>query len=149
MNGSKNVFAFNKPVFCSQCRGQMIYQGVGEYKCENCGALDYDDYGKVRNYIEQHPGARQNEVSEATGVSRGTIRQLLIEERIEVASNSAVFLHCAKCGKEIRSGMYCAECQLKAEKEEKAKAAKQHGRNITGGSANPENLSSGERRFMR
>ena len=46
----------------------MIFRGVGEYKCEDCGNLGYDDYGKARNYIEQHPGANMAEVAKETGV---------------------------------------------------------------------------------
>lgn len=101
------------PSECPECGGNMVYRGVGEYSCEKCGHLMYDDYGKVRNYIEQHPGATQSEVALATGVSQSRIKQLLIEERIEVAPGSTVFMHCALCNAEIRSGMYCEACAKK------------------------------------
>lgn len=41
------------PQRCKLCFGRMIFKGVGEYQCEECGYLDYDDYGKVRNYVEK------------------------------------------------------------------------------------------------
>ena len=51
------VNTYNRPTYCEKCGGVMVFKGVGEYECEKCGALEYDDYGKVRNYIEKHMGA--------------------------------------------------------------------------------------------
>ena len=64
-----NTDVYNRPTICKECEGVMIFKGVGEYKCEKCGFLDYDDYGKVRNYLEKHVGATSAQVAEATGVS--------------------------------------------------------------------------------
>ena len=44
---------------CKKCGGIMVFKGVGEYHCEDCNAVDYDDYGKVRLYIEEHDGNRE------------------------------------------------------------------------------------------
>lgn len=52
-----NITTYNRPTYCAECGGVMVFKGVGEYQCEKCGYLDYDDYGKVRNYIEKHMGA--------------------------------------------------------------------------------------------
>ena len=98
----------NRPTYCEKCNGVMVFKGVGEYKCEDCGNLAYDDYGKVRNYIEQHSGATSAQVSAATGVSQKAIRDMLREERLEIAANSAVFLKCEICGVSIRSGRFCS-----------------------------------------
>ena len=43
---------YNRPKTCEKCDGVMVFMGVGEYQCEDCGAIAYDDYGKVRLYIE-------------------------------------------------------------------------------------------------
>ena len=51
----------------------MVFKGVGEYKCEKCGRIGFDDYGKTRNYIEQHPGATMAEVAHETGVAQKAI----------------------------------------------------------------------------
>ena len=48
---------YDCPVMCKECEGVMVYKGLGEYKCENCGAVEYDEYGKVRNYLDEHRGA--------------------------------------------------------------------------------------------
>ena len=103
---------YHVPCICKKCGGIMVYQGVGEYRCEECGFLDYDDYGKVRNFIEKNPGATAVAIENVTGVSQKSIRRMLRESRIEVAPGSKMFMHCEVCGKEIRSGMYCNECEI-------------------------------------
>ena len=52
MNGMGALDMYHIPRVCTECGGVMIFKGVGEYHCEECGAVDYDDYGKVRGYIE-------------------------------------------------------------------------------------------------
>ena len=96
----------NIPTFCAKCGGVMVFKGVGEYKCEDCGNLDYDDYGKVRNYIEKNPGATSAQTSAETGVSQKSIRGMLKEERLEIAANSTTFLKCESCGAQILSGRF-------------------------------------------
>ena len=104
---------YHVPQICKVCGGVMIFKGVGEYRCEECKAVDYDDYGKVRRYIEGHSGANAAQVEENTGVSQKIIRRLLKDGRIEVAEGSKSFLRCEVCGKSIRSGQFCPECETK------------------------------------
>lgn len=103
----------NIPRQCVKCGGVMIFKGLGEYQCEDCGELAYDDYGKVRAYIEEHKGATAAQVEEAVGVSQKTIRYLLREGRLEVTEDSRMFLYCDLCHKPIRSGRFCTECETK------------------------------------
>lgn len=72
------------PTICEKCGHQYKYVGLGEYKCEECSNLEYDDYGKVRNYLETHQGANASDVEKATGVKKASIRRLLEEERIDI-----------------------------------------------------------------
>lgn len=58
---------YHVPNTCPECGGEMVYKGVGEYQCEQCKAVVYDDYGKVRLYVEQHPGATIADTEAATG----------------------------------------------------------------------------------
>ena len=102
--------AYNRPIKCEACGGVMVFKGVGEYKCEDCGKAAYDDYGKVRNYIEGHKGATTIEVENATGVSQKSIRRMLKEDRLEVTADSRTFLMCELCGTSIRSGRFCVKC---------------------------------------
>ena len=101
------------PQECPKCGGKMIFQGVGEYKCERCGFLDYDDYGKVRLCVENNPGINIAEAEQRTGVDQRVIRNLLKEGRLMLSENSRIMMHCEKCGKRIRSGRLCPECEMK------------------------------------
>lgn len=148
--GKLEKINYNAPAKCEKCGCMRLqYKGVGEYKCEECGYFMYDDYGKVRNYIEKNPGATASEVSSATGVSKDKIRHLLREDKIQIAPGSVTFLHCEKCGVEIRSGKYCTSCQkLVSDKEmlEKASARKP---GISGGFGKAIKGDSGAKRFSR
>ena len=139
----------NIPTYCEKCGGVMIFKGVGEYKCEDCGNLEYDDYGKARNYIEKHPGATSAEVSTATNVSQKSIRAMLREERLEIAPNSNTFLRCEICGADIRYGRFCKKCEVNyhREIEEKARASKNI--NVAGYSAERQKGEEGAKRFKR
>lgn len=139
--------AYNIPRECEKCGGVMVFKGLGEYQCELCGQLAYDDYGKVRNYIEEHRGATAAQIEEAIGVSQKTIRRLLKEGRLEVTENSRTFLRCELCGKDIRSGLYCPECEVKMHRSLEEKQ-REINRKILGFSAAQKN-EEGQRRFMR
>lgn len=140
---------YHIPRTCEKCGGVMIFKGVGEYECEKCGAIAYDDYGKVRLYIEGHRGANMSEIEAATGVHQRAIRQMLKESRLEVMENSKMFLQCESCGRAIRSGRFCPECEAKyhrsLEEEQRANM-----RSTTKGYSTEHNINEkGERRFMR
>lgn len=102
---------YNKPIKCSECGDtDLKYEGLGSYRCMRCRHVMYDDYGKVREYLDSHRGATVVEVSDATGISKGKIRQMLKDDRIEIAPGSAMFIFCEKCGAPIRSGRFCNSC---------------------------------------
>ncbi len=140
-----NSLKYGRPANCSKCGGDLRYAGIGEYECENCKNIEFDDYGKVRAYIEENRGATQSEVSLATGVDVNKIRQMLREEKIEIAPNSVIFLQCEGCGTKIRSGKYCDACEGKVKKEEKTKRTLPVQGYAKGGGTGAK----GERRFMR
>ena len=125
----------------------MVFKGVGEYECEDCKNRDYDDYGKVRLYVEKHHGATAIEVERETGVSQKAIRQMLKEERLEVAENSRAFLHCEICGASIRSGRFCAKCMTSANRQYEAEIRSQK-KNLQGYGQETQG-ESGAKRFTR
>ena len=131
----------------------MIFKGVGEYECEKCKSIEYDDYGIVRNYIEEHRGATTAEVSFATGISQREINSMLKEERFAVAANSRTFLRCEGCGEPIRSGRYCPTCQrlaAAAEAKRKHDTQVEQKKKLVSGTANEVNKSEdGAKRFKR
>lgn len=140
--------SYNVPRTCKQCEGVMVFKGVGEYHCEDCGYVDYDDYGKVRLYIESHKGATAAEIENAIGVSQRSIRKMLKESRIEIAEGSKAFLHCEVCGQNIRSGRFCYECEVKVHRNMEA-AQREELRKKTKGVGMGTRGDEGQKRFVR
>ncbi len=145
----KNNDVYNRPTQCKECGGIMIFKGVGEYKCEDCGFLDYDDYGKVRNYIEKHAGATSAQASEATGVQQKTIRTMLRESRLEVAAGSKTFISCEMCGASIRSGRFCPKCEANYNKNYEEMLRKNQDKMVMGYSTEHPKGEDGAKRFIR
>lgn len=140
---------YHTPRTCDKCGGIMIFKGVGEYHCEDCGYVAYDDYGKVRLYIETHRGATASEIEAATGVAQRSIRQMLRESRIEVAESSKVYMHCDLCGKDIRSGRFCPDCEMKYHRSLEEEKREELRRQVQGFGADRNPADDGERRFIR
>ncbi len=142
---------YHIPRICAKCSGVMVYKGVGEYRCEDCNYLDFDDYGKVRAYIEQHKGATAIEIEQHTGVSQKTIRQLLRESRLEIAAGSRLFIYCERCRKPIRSGILCPECEISQHRmlEEQMRVKHRKSMQDMHGVGKEQQNAHGERRFRR
>ncbi len=139
---------YNIPRICKKCGGVLIFKGVGEYHCEDCGEVEFDDYGKVRAYIEEHRGANAAQIEKAIGVSQRAIRQMLKEGRLEVTADSKTFLRCEECGKSIRSGMYCPECETKIHRSIEAEQRAQNKKNLQGTGLGQKG-DEGQKRFVR
>ena len=137
---------YNRPLLCSKCGGVMVFRGVGEYRCADCKSVDYDDYGKVRRYLEEHPGANTAEVSSNTGVSQKSIRQMLKESRLEIADSSSVFMKCERCGISIRSGRMCPKCEMAYHRDGEAQLRKKKKMEGFGKAMEEEE---GQKRFQR
>lgn len=140
---------YNRPTICPQCGGIMVFKGVGEYECEDCRYVAYDDYGKVRNYLEKHEGATAAQVSGATGVSQHAIRDMLKESRLEIAANSKAFLKCERCGASIRSGRFCHRCEMNYHRDLENEIRMQRSANVSGYSLERPVAEDGEKRFYR
>ena len=140
---------YNRPTICPQCGGIMVFKGVGEYECEDCRYVAYDDYGKVRNYLEKHEGATAAQVSGATGVSQHAIRDMLKESRLEIAANSKAFLKCERCGASIRRGRFCHRCEMNYHRDLENEIRMQRSANISGYSLERPAAEDGEKRFYR
>ncbi|MBO6147911.1 MAG: hypothetical protein J6O55_01070 [Lachnospiraceae bacterium] len=144
---------YHRPWDCENCGyGDLVFIGLGEYKCPKCGHINLDDYGKVRDYLDENPGATVNATSMATGVSKMSITTMLRDERLEIREGSATFLKCRSCGAPINSGYYCHTCAKLAEAADRKKREKEKAEermeNIHGISAAIEDTD-GKMRFRR
>ena len=69
-----NALRMNKiPVECEFCGGDISNGPKGEYICVKCGKENFDDFHKIRNYIEKYGPAPAVVVSRNTGVPMATI----------------------------------------------------------------------------
>lgn len=148
-NDFMNQDVYNKPTTCPECGGNMIFKGCGEYRCEKCKHVSYDDYGKVRNYVEKNGRATAAQVAEATGVKQKTIRTMLKESRLEISEDSSSFLRCEMCGKNIRSGRVCPQCEVAYKKAMEEKEHMKHAKMMSGFGAEHHNGEEGAKRFVR
>ena len=139
---------YHRPTVCKECEGIMVYRGIGEYRCEDCGKVAYDDYGKVRNYLEKYKGANVTEISTYTGVSHKKIREMVKENRFEVIDERMGFVKCESCGVNIKSGRLCQNCEISYHRkiEEDARSMRKH--TIEGGSVMVTEAT-GSKRFTR
>lgn len=91
---------------CGKCGGSRLdYRGLGRYRCLECGFITLDDFGKVKEFVDDPD--RDNK---SLDVSLSSLANLLREGRVEFKENSACFLRCVKCGRAIRYGRYCRSC---------------------------------------
>jgi hypothetical protein len=74
LNKRHNALRMNKiPVECEFCGGDIDKGPKGEYICVSCGKENYDDFNKIRNYIQKYGPAPAIVVSRNTGVPMATI----------------------------------------------------------------------------
>ena len=108
----KNIKEFieRKPIRCSKCKGKIKYIGGGYYECYDCGNKEIDDFGKVKDYIDENGPSSGVIISEKTGVPMGIINELLKEGRLEIPEGSLVYINCESCGCSIRYGRFCPDC---------------------------------------
>lgn len=140
---------YNRPTYCEKCNGVLVYKGLGEYECENCGESAFDDYGKVRNYLDAHRGANVAEISDATGVSHKSIRDMIKENRFEVISNNGGYIRCEICGANINSGRLCSKCELLYHRQLEEEARANRKSTIKQGTGMAAHGESGSKRFTR
>lgn len=99
-----------KPSKCPECKGPLVFEGGGAYKCSQCGTTVLDNFGKVKKYLDENGAASSITIARATGVRREVIEQMLKEGRLEIPDSSEYFIKCERCGCDIRYGRYCPDC---------------------------------------
>lgn len=99
-----------RPVKCIECEGKLKYNGCGEYECMKCKNVQYDDFGKVKKFLDENGPSGAPTVVASTGVPGYIVTELLKTGRIEIVNNSKIFIKCEKCGCSIKYGRICPEC---------------------------------------
>lgn len=108
-----NALRINRiPVECEFCGGSVEQISLGIYRCLKCGGENFDDYQKIRSFLEKVGSAPAMVISRNTGVSVRTIEHFFHEEYLEIPKLSDVRMACQKCGNPIRTGYLCDSCKL-------------------------------------
>lgn len=100
----------DRPMECSKCNSSLFYKGSGKYICRTCGNEEYDDFGKVKKYIDENGISTAGTIALDTGVSLEKINIMLREGKVEIPEGSDQYIECEKCGCSIRYGRYCPDC---------------------------------------
>ncbi len=93
---------------CTRCKN--IYQYDGFKICHNCRRDDELDFQKVKEYLEEFPGANISNVVENTEVKTRKVIEFLKEGRLEIEGGGDIVLECETCGVGIKTGRYCDKC---------------------------------------
>ena len=73
MNDIEKLLLTNKPTKC-ECGGKLFHIGGGKYECEKCGNLVLDDFGKVKQFLEE------NNVPGIAGIDTRALTKILREK---------------------------------------------------------------------
>ena len=107
-----NAFRINRiPIECEYCGGAVELCSLGVYKCLDCGKENYDDFQKVRRYLEKVGTAPAVVISRNTGVPVKTIEHLWSNEFLEDSWKVNNGVICKSCGMSIRTGSLCDRCR--------------------------------------
>ncbi len=95
---------------CPRCG--KVFNYIARPICGRCMQDEEEEFKKVKEYIDEYPGANMPEVSDATGISVDKIMRFLRDERLEISGeDSNIFLECERCGRSIRTGRFCDKCK--------------------------------------
>lgn len=97
---------------CRSC-GRLFNYISGPSRCPACTEALEKKFQEVKLFIWDHRAASLSEISEATGVSVGQLRQWVREERLTFSDDSPVGLECEMCGALVKTGRFCANCKGK------------------------------------
>lgn len=100
----------DRPITCSKCGASLFYKGSGKYICKSCDNVEYDDFGKVKIYLDEHGVSTMGTIAADTGVSIEKLNIMLREGKVEIPDGSKYFIKCESCGCSIRYGHYCPDC---------------------------------------
>ena len=80
----RNAFkAIVAPDKCSVCGHKLFYAGRGSYVCEDCKNVEYDDFGRIDQYLEANGPTSAPVISRALGIPIGKVRELIAQGRLE------------------------------------------------------------------
>lgn len=96
---------------CRRCGKIFTYTG-GMQVCTPCRQQDEEEFKRIKEYLYENPGATLSEISNVLNIRVEKIKRYLKEGRLEIlGSDGNMFLECESCGKAIRTGRLCDDCE--------------------------------------
>jgi flagellar operon protein (TIGR03826 family) len=95
-------------VNCPRCG--KVFARMSEPICDSCAKEEERLFETVRDYINENPGNRLEEVALACNISVKKIMRYIRDGRIEVSAAIAGEVRCERCGRPIRRGKLCDTC---------------------------------------
>ncbi|MBT2657800.1 flagellar protein [Bacillus sp. ISL-18] len=78
--------------------------------CDDCYQKQETDFLNVNDFLRRNKGCTIQELSEATKVSIGQIRQFILSGRLLLVQFPNISYPCEICGNMIRTGKACSSC---------------------------------------
>ncbi len=129
---------------CRKCGRIFNYLG-GTPICPACKEQEEKDFQRVKEYLYQNPGASLTQVSTELEISVEIIKRFLKDGRLEITSEDGnMVLECENCGKSIKTGRYCMDCEKELTMGFRS-AASQMQRDLDSSSSSPNSSSFGMR----
>ncbi len=95
---------------CRKCG--KIFNYIGSPICPVCKQSEEDDFKTIKDYLYRNPGASITQVSTELDISVEKIKRFLKDGRLEITGEDGnMILECENCGKSIKSGRFCDDCE--------------------------------------
>lgn len=111
---------------CRRCGRVYNYIG-GAPICPDCKNADEETFKKIKQYLYDYPGATLSQVAMDCDVTVEKIKMFLREGRLEITEGSNIVLECETCGRSIRTGRHCSECQNQVSSDISQTASRKNG----------------------
>ena len=85
--GVKKVKIDEVPTVCKECDGKYEYVSHGKYVCTDCKSVAYDDFGKIRKFIEDNGPSTLMAIVKGTGVPLSKVNDFVSDGRMESPNN--------------------------------------------------------------
>lgn len=96
---------------CRKCGKIFTYAG-GAPICQACKQAEEEDFKTIKDYLYKNPGASITQVSTDLDISVEKIKRFLKDGRLEITGDDGnMVLECENCGKSIKSGRLCDDCE--------------------------------------
>jgi flagellar operon protein (TIGR03826 family) len=95
---------------CRKCG--KIFNYIGSPICQVCKQAEEEDFKAIKDYLYRNPGSSITQVSAELDISVEKIRRFLKDGRLEITGDDGnMILECENCGKSIKSGRFCDDCE--------------------------------------